>query len=363
MQIAKLNSRQSELQYIPSLDGLRAVAILLVLAAHAKIGIPMIDSGGGLGVDIFFVLSGYLITRILLNELNRKKSINFGAFYKKRLIRLWPALIAVISLMYIPGMIVFNTPVVFSLSSLFALFSLTPITSGLLQVKGVYGYTWTLGLEEYFYLIFPVVLLFLFRKNFTRTSIVMMLTVGSTAMLATMALARFQANNPYGLFDLFSVAGIGLGCALAVALENRKQLASGNLFAALGFLLIFFSLFLSILSPLSGLSHLVADLGTLSVILASTAVNRGWLTGLLAAKILIFIGVISYEIYLWHAVLLSLVQSIFSLATPLAASIAYPLTIALAVATKLMLEPIQTVLRTRIRPSPENNEGGRRRRS
>src|SRR5215813_13118594 len=134
------------------LDGLRGVAILLVLLFHLRL-----IRGGSLGVDVFFVLSGFLITTLLVEEYQRRGAIRLGQFYLRRVLRLVPAL-AVIILLFLIHTLVFDPPEVWNARWLEAssvatypsnLSSLTGITISML------GYTWSLSLEEQFYLLWP----------------------------------------------------------------------------------------------------------------------------------------------------------------------------------------------------------------
>lgn len=146
---------------VPELDGLRGVAILLVVFAHVTEGVhparavlPALDSLGGLvGVHLFFVLSGYLITRILLSERERTGSVDLLAFYKRRLSRLYPSLLVVALF-------------VASLDPWSALRAVTYSSNWLggNHGNGLLSHSWSLSVEEQFYLAWPALLLLTGRR-------------------------------------------------------------------------------------------------------------------------------------------------------------------------------------------------------
>jgi len=158
------------LGYRPSLDGLRGVSILAVMSYHLGL-----IRGGFLGVDIFFVLSGFLITTLLTDEWIRSGSISFRKFYMRRALRLLPALV-VLAITCDFATVIFArlywppeafVPVVFGMAyaSLVALFYVTNwvMISG--QTLWILGHTWSLSIEEQFYLLWPLILIALPRRN------------------------------------------------------------------------------------------------------------------------------------------------------------------------------------------------------
>jgi len=154
------------------LQGLRAIAILLVILAHTNLGIL---PGGFIGVDVFFVLSGYLITGLLLLELEQSGRIAFTRFYSRRLKRLLPALIFMLSIS--SGVAIWLLSGVEARAQLSSSPFAATWTSNLyfafttidyfdeLMSKDLFLHTWSLGVEEQFYLLWPVILLILFRAG------------------------------------------------------------------------------------------------------------------------------------------------------------------------------------------------------
>src|SRR6056297_2719343 len=189
---------------VASLDGLRAIAVLLVMAYHASI--TGFD-GRNSGVDVFFVLSGFLITVLLLGERTRNGAIQLGAFYMRRALRLSPALVAAV--VFAIALAALKMPVFDASSdSLRNTLEMTPFT--LLYTAniprtfgwnggGFLGHTWSLAIEEQFYLVWPVVVIFVMRRR------------SSPAMLGWIALgcAVSSAVLRAGL-DLAGVRGEGL---------------------------------------------------------------------------------------------------------------------------------------------------------
>ena len=161
--------------YRPEIDGLRAIAIIVVVLYHAQISIfdTKLFKGGFIGVDIFFVISGYLITNILLQDLNNNGYISFIEFYKKRIRRILPALLFVMLvsipfawLYLLPSMIIdYSKSILYSLgftSNFYFHFSGQQYgaENGLLKP---FLHTWSLSVEEQFYIIFPIFLLIFFK--------------------------------------------------------------------------------------------------------------------------------------------------------------------------------------------------------
>jgi peptidoglycan/LPS O-acetylase OafA/YrhL len=208
---------------VPSLDGVRAVAVLMVMAYHANI--PGF-AGGNAGVDVFFVLSGFLITVLLLSERTRNGSIRLGAFYMRRVLRLYPALVAAVVFAIVLAAL--KIPVFDSTSeSLTNTLQMTPFallyTANIPRAfgwngGGFLGHTWSLAIEEQFYLIWPVVVIFVMRR---RTSPAMLgwialgCAVSSAALRAGLDLAGVRSEGLYNA-TFTHVDGIFAGCALAV---------------------------------------------------------------------------------------------------------------------------------------------------
>jgi peptidoglycan/LPS O-acetylase OafA/YrhL len=303
------------LGYQPSLDGLRGVSILAVMAYH--IGLIR---GGFLGVDIFFVLSGFLITALLTNEWTRSGRISFGKFYMRRALRLLPALILLVivcdfvmvtiaRLYWQPEAFV---PVVFGMAyaALAALFYVANwvMISG--QTLWILGHTWSLSIEEQFYLLWPLCLLALLRWIRRRGLILTLLVSGIAAsLLVRVSLVRAQAPVTrlfFGLDTRFDellvgcIVGVLASWSLLPTAQRARRILSAS--AAVG------AAVLAVLLWRAGWKEPVMMQGGLTVAAASAGVliadilarPSGWLARALGRQPLVGIGRISYGLYLWH---------------------------------------------------------------
>ena len=164
-----------KLTYRPEIDGLRAIAVVAVIIYHAQITILNYQpfKGGFIGVDIFFVISGYLITSIILKELLATGSFSFKYFYERRIRRILPALLFVMTLTLPLGWM-YLIPVSFIDFSKSILYSLGFSSNLYFHYSGqLYGaenallipflHTWSLSVEEQYYILFPITLFFIFK--------------------------------------------------------------------------------------------------------------------------------------------------------------------------------------------------------
>src|SRR5947209_4589730 len=151
-------------RYLHQLDGVRALAVAAVVLDHSELPI---GKGGGIGVDVFFVLSGYLITTLLLEEAHRTGRISLPEFYRRRARRLLPALFAVCTFTAVSYLIV--RPFETNATLLGVGASVVYVSAWLraydVSTLGWFGHTWSLSIEEHFYLVWPLVLLILVRKR------------------------------------------------------------------------------------------------------------------------------------------------------------------------------------------------------
>jgi peptidoglycan/LPS O-acetylase OafA/YrhL len=213
------NAPKLELRQTPALDGLRGVAIALVLTLHSGYGLHFL--GGGLGVDVFFVLSGFLITTLLLDERRRSGRIDLRAFYVRRVARLYPALVLMIVAAVLSSATLPKHTLGGVLLAALAVLTYTANLVASVSAGGLDGldHTWTLSLEEQFYLFWPAGLLLVARLR-TRTAV--LVTLGATAASwASLVLwpGRSIGGIPQAYFRPDSrVGGLLLGCALAFVL-------------------------------------------------------------------------------------------------------------------------------------------------
>ncbi|WP_426124502.1 acyltransferase family protein [Pararhizobium sp. PWRC1-1] len=292
------------MRYRPEIDGLRAVAVLPVILFHANIGIM---PGGFIGVDVFFVISGYLITGIITEDLANGR-FSIIRFYERRIRRIAPAMLLV-CLACIPFAAMWMLPPEFKgfgkslfhsllMVSNFELWDDVSYFAPKNELKPLL-HTWSLSVEEQFYLVFPP-LLWALRK---RSKLTMSLVVGAMALLSFGLTFPFSRFDPVGNFylpftRLWELAG---GALLAIygiekfSLSNRVK----SWLALLGLAAIISCSFLvTSTESYPGPITLIPCIATLLVIAFASSDN---LAGrLLGFRPLVGIGLISYSLYLWH---------------------------------------------------------------
>ncbi len=298
------------MNYRADIDGLRSLAILPVLLFHA--GIPGF-SGGYVGVDIFFVISGFLITRIIRDDLAAGR-FRLAHFYERRVRRIFPALAAMLFATAIAAGL-FLLPedlLTFSRSLLAALFSVSNIyffrTTSYFTADSTAQpllHTWSLGVEEQFYLALPLFMLLVWRLRPTWLGwSIWLLLVGSLALSAIgMRLAPGFTffMLPTRAWELLAGGVISLGL---VPVARSPQLRT--FLSLLGLALVLLPIFVySNATPFPGFAAVPPVLGTCLLLYAApgTVVAR-----LLQMPVLVFIGLISYSLYLWHWPVLMLYQ-------------------------------------------------------
>lgn len=289
-------------RFYPEIQGLRAIAIIAVILFH--FGWKFL-AGGYVGVDIFFVISGFLITQMISVELARDTFL-LSRFYKNRVVRLLPNLFLMIIVTVVTSYLVLK-PYDFFQYAKSLQFSAVYLTNMVFaRQQGYFDmsreakpllHTWSLSIEEQFYLIFPLLLILLFR--FKRHRI---------AILSIIALASFWARFNYQQNNLptegfFSFAGrvwefiIGaLIVFLPVSLKARFANQSGIAFGSLA-TLIASLIFLEESMPYASSMLIIPCLATALVILSS---GTHFTEKLLSTRVLVFIGGLSYSLYLWH---------------------------------------------------------------
>lgn len=299
--------RAHRLQKRDDIQGLRALAVLSVIFYHFQISG---FAGGFVGVDVFFVISGYLISSKLAREVN-SGAFNFEAFLKGRVRRLLPALLVTIALTFAVGAILF-APADFKMlsgSTIAALFSLSNVTfwyeADYFDVAAILKpllHTWSLAVETQFYLVWPLVILIVARRKLLPSLIG--ITVGSL-LLAVVMVNHDQSGafflTPFRIWE-FSAGG------LVYALETRLRLGrrSSDALYFLGVISVLLPIFTySEGTQFPGLSAIPPIVGT-ALMLLSGPTSR--LTGVLQTKSLVFLGEISYSVYLVHWPLVVFVQ-------------------------------------------------------
>jgi peptidoglycan/LPS O-acetylase OafA/YrhL len=288
------------LGYRPSLDGLRAVAVLAVMSWHYVL--PGVK-GGFLGVDIFFVLSGFLITRLLVEEWELSSRIHLGRFYLRRMLRLFPALFLVLLV---------TLPIVPRIWTGYALLYVTNwgILAGKLNSCAIMQ-LWSLSVEEQFYLVWPPLLLGLLALKVPRR------VIGAVVFLLAASSAAFKIVSWQDI-DSWSRSYFGsdaradellIGCGLALFMSwstvpqrtwfrRAVQVATIPALLWLGYLIVASAVYWRLLYQQAGLT--LAALATCILILQCLIAPVPGVRSFLAWPPLVVIGRMSYGLYLWH---------------------------------------------------------------
>lgn len=294
------------MKYRSEIDGLRAVAVIPVVLFHS--GMPFLE-GGYLGVDVFFVISGYLITTIILDDIEKQR-FSILSFYDRRFRRILPAYVVVILvsaffawLWMMPdelrnfGQSVFATSV-FSSNFLFwteaGYFIAGSAEKPLLH-------TWSLSVEEQFYVLFPLILLALCRLREGWTVLAIVLLTALSLGLSEYGWRHVPSANFYLL--PFRAWELGFGAMSAIYLRTYGPQSSARL-SGVGFLTLFLSFALfDEFTPVPSIYALLPVVGTVMIVVFASQTN--WVGRLLSQRYLVFVGLISYSTYLWHQPLLA----------------------------------------------------------
>ncbi len=305
------------LQHVAGLDGLRGVAVLLVVISHLNIMIPRLDitriqlvdgfiEGGYLGVDLFFVLSGFLITALLLGEERGTGDIRYGSFYARRAIRLLPALYFMLlcfavytlatDLPWPPAAASIQASVLYYYNWLVVL-DLGDVATGTNQL-------WSLAIEEQFYFVWPAILVALLGLRRSARTVTVVLVV---AILAV-AVHRARLWNDGALWlDLFvrtdTRADTLLVGALLGSLWVRRATPTRGVRPAAWLALAFVAVYLPLVEASSAVPYVwgATAFAEAAGAIVLAVVEGGWAPArLLAARPLVAVGKVSYGLYLWH---------------------------------------------------------------
>ncbi|ROO26352.1 acyltransferase family protein [Salinisphaera japonica] len=305
------------IKYRPEIDGLRAVAVIPVILFHA--GFSWV-SGGFVGVDVFFVISGYLITAILLKDLQENRFSVVG-FYERRARRILPALFSVL-IVVTPLAIVWLRPSQLKDYSE-ALFATVAFSSNILYwlTAGYFEpnsdlnlllHTWSLGVEEQFYLFFPLLLAYLWRRQGSRASIYIGVICFASILLAEVGWRVFPTANFYLLPSRAWELGAGSLCAFYLHAGNTQR--SSQALSVVGLLLILSSVFwLTADTAFPSLATLLPVVGSALIILGSG--SKDLIGRMLGSRPFVLVGKLSFSAYLWHQPLMALAR-LRSLTTP-----------------------------------------------
>jgi peptidoglycan/LPS O-acetylase OafA/YrhL len=308
--------------YRADIDGLRGVAILSVLGFHAY---PEYFPGGFVGVDVFFVVSGFLITSIILRQLERSR-FTLADFYARRIRRIFPALVIVLPACLLFGWFALLPDELEHLGKHIASAATFVSNFTLWQESGYFDraaelkpllHLWSLGIEEQFYLLWPVLILLLWKRRRNIAVSIALLTAASFALSVAVAADRPTANFYFPFTRFWE---LGLGCLLAVVMQSSGPMKwfgnasapgsdslrrfTGSALPIVGVGLIVAAIFLlDRRTTFPGWAALIPTVGAMCIICART--DSWFQRRIMASAGLVFIGLISYPLYLWHWPLLS----------------------------------------------------------
>ncbi len=286
--------------YVPALDGLRAVAVIGVMVYHSGLIL-----GGYLGVDVFFTLSGFLITSLLVDEYNARGTIGLRSFYYRRALRLLPALftfLTVWTIVLLSTVPISFWPVIWTYVAIVT-FYVANWAHMLGSPLGIFGHTWSLAIEEQFYFVWPLIILFLLRSFRSRSNI-MLLLLGSAGVSLLwrfyLTLGTKTLDRVYWATDTHA-DGLLIGSALAFLVGIKAFSGVVLRYASVGAAIVLICLLT--FTPLGP----AFAYGVTSVIAFATAIlildvisARSWLAIVLEQPWMAWTGRISYGLYLWH---------------------------------------------------------------
>lgn len=315
------------LQYRPEIDGLRAIAVLAVMLCHMN---PVILPGGFIGVDVFFVISGYLITGIISRQIF-KNDFSFRDFYVRRMRRILPVYFLVIFMTLAVGLVLLAP------DDLKALFS--SIISSLCFLANVYfstrnGYfdissdqkpllhMWSLSVEEQYYLLWPLLLFVAWKiiqrqpfvKNKSRILNLVLLTVAASFL----ALSQYITSHPRVGVDgyyLIQSRAVELFIGSIAALVPIKKALHPTIYASAGIIAVFASfVVIDKNTAFPGINALAPCIGTACILYFSTNERSSLYSvkRILSTPILVNIGLLSYSMYLWHWPILAYARYIYN---------------------------------------------------
>ncbi len=287
----------------PELAGLRGLAIILVVLSH--VGLPVVN-GGGVGVTMFFALSGFLITSLLVAEADRTGSVDLRRFFVRRVRRLAPALLVAVTVVFVIAAAAGRASAV-ERNSLLAITYVANWARAQGDLMGMWNHAWSLAIEEQFYLVWPIAFLLVIRRVRPTSALVIggLLVVAAASAILRGGLELDGASSERLYFGSDTRAeALLLGCALACLIRRGQTVRLPRFaerlprFAGPVALLVIVVLAATDVSSRlwPGALYTLAAIATCLLILA-VLTSRSWL---LASRPMVWIGERSYSLYLWH---------------------------------------------------------------
>lgn len=307
------------MKYRPEIDGLRFLAVFIVIVYHIRLNLFDINifQGGFIGVDVFFVISGYLITSIILEDIN-KNQFNLFNFFERRIRRIIPLLIFISLFFLIIAVIILggqslvdlaNTVLssIFFYSNFFFIFKEVEYGVDTNSINP-FLHTWSLSIEEQYYILFPLFIILIKKNiNFLKISILIFFI-----MSLVLCIQGYQ-NYPNVNFFLFSsrIWEILLGSILAFIPKYKfKNIYPSNLLTTAGLILILISAiyFNDIDEKFPSSKNLIPTLGTALIIYFGSQ-QKNLISKILSFKLFVFFGKVSFSLYLIHMPVISLIRN------------------------------------------------------
>jgi peptidoglycan/LPS O-acetylase OafA/YrhL len=349
-------TRQGVARYTPELDGLRGIAVLAVMMYHTDA--PYLLQGGFIGVDMFFVLSGFLITTLLVQEFDESGSICLKNFYIRRVLRLAPALLVLLLTLCLVSFFALDAQKAKSnyIDALISLFYLSNWARALsIHPPDFIAHTWSLSIEEQFYILWPCLLFVMLI--FSKDRKVILAATAAIAIVSWMLRNYMFASGTsieriYNGLDTHADA-LMVGCALGIFLcsglanaTDQNRLRRNLFFAA-----VLSCLCLVIVSLMADwrsrrmvyYGYFAVELSTAILIWQILTSPRAGFRSLFSPKWLVWIGSISYGLYLWHYPIYRLLRDL-GFQTPAVVIVGPMLTFLVAALSYYFLErPILTL--------------------
>ncbi|MDA7638003.1 acyltransferase [Candidatus Pelagibacter sp.] len=339
------------LKYRAEIDGLRAIAVTSIIFYHAKISLygKEFFSGGFLGIDIFFVISGYLISLLILTDLDSNNNFSFKLFYEKRIRRIFPLLFIVLIFSLIPSWFILipSDLVNFSKSSIFSIFF---VSNYFFTIQDYFAFnsllipllhTWSLSIEIQFYIVISILTFFLFKKLKKKISLVFFLIL----ILSLIISSLYSQENSIGSYYYiqFRIWEFLAGSLLAIIeiKDKKRTIFDKDIFNELLLLIGIFLTLSSIYFFNNKTQHpsyvtIIPIFGTCLIIWFSK--KNYFVTKILSSKPFVSIGLISYSLFLWHYPIFAFYRYSYATGNIISKLIFFSILIIISIASYFLIE-------------------------
>lgn len=348
--------------YIPSLDGIRAISFFLVFFSHAGLGnlVP-----GGFGVNIFFLLSGFLITTLLRMELTRTGQISLGAFYLRRVLRILPPLYVTLALALLLRIIAMgpaSIPIPGTIAQFLQVFNYYQIYADPPTFLPGTGVLWSLAVEEHFYLIFPLLYAWMCPRLSVRGQSLLLLALCGVALVWRCVLHYFNFHDSFDHTYMATDArfdSILFGCVFAVAANPvlddplyRRTLRAMKWLLPVSVAVLLATFLVRNESFRETLRYTVQGLSLIPIFMAAIYYQKSWPVKFLNLPLVRFLGVLSYTLYLCHSIIMESIGSVLTTSPVLSSAASLVCALVFAVLVHYGIELPATRLRKRLSRTP-----------